>query len=77
MRKIKRGQVGGDHYEKMPLDVIHFCMVNNIGFCEGNVIKYVCRFRQKNGIEDLKKARNYLDRIIENETTRKTKSKVA
>lgn len=35
------------------------------GFCVGNVIKYVTRYRKKNGVEDLKKARWYLDKIIE------------
>lgn len=34
------------------------------GFCVGNVLKYLTRYRQKNGVEDLKKARWYLDKII-------------
>lgn len=44
-----------------PLD---FIMSNNLGFAEGNIIKYVFRYREKNGIEDLRKARVYLDRLI-------------
>lgn len=48
-------------------DVIDFCLDNNIGFCEGNVIKYVRRWREKNGVEDLEKAREYIDRLIQNE----------
>ena len=41
---------------------------NNIPFCEANAIKYLCRWRSKNGIEDLKKARHYIDLLIELET---------
>jgi hypothetical protein len=51
------------HY-KSDNDVIKFCMDNNIGFCEGNVIKYVRRWKEKNGVEDLLKAREYIDRLI-------------
>ena len=38
---------------------------NNISFAEGNIIKYVVRWKQKNGVEDLKKAKVYLDKLIE------------
>jgi len=58
-------QIGGNHYQSMVIQPIEFIVANNIPFLEGNVIKYVCRHRNKNGIEDLKKARNYLDRLIE------------
>ena len=54
----------------MKLDVIDFCRINNIQFNEGNVIKYVCRWRNKNGLEDLLKARQYLDRMIHSERER-------
>ena len=46
-------------------DPIDVCLKWGIGFCEGNVIKYVVRWKKKGGIEDLKKARIYLDRLIE------------
>ena len=39
-------------------------MKNNVPYAEGNVIKYVMRFRDKNGLEDLLKARQYLDMLI-------------
>jgi hypothetical protein len=57
-------QVGGSHYQKaiQPWDYI---AANGIGYFEGNVIKYVSRWRDKAGIEDLKKARHYLDKLIE------------
>ena len=38
---------------------------NEFNFCEGNVIKYISRYKRKNGIEDLKKAKSYLDKLIE------------
>ncbi len=47
-----------------PAEFIH---KNAIGFLAGNVIKYVCRHGKKNGIEDLKKARHYVDLLIEHE----------
>lgn len=58
-------QEGGSHYKDMAIQPAKFIMANNIGFCEGNVIKYVCRYQGKNGVEDLKKARHYLDMKIE------------
>lgn len=42
--------------------------------CVANVIKYVWRYKFKNGTEDLKKARWYLDKLIEHETLEETKS---
>lgn len=59
-------QIGGSHYKDMVIQPIEFILKNNIGFCEGNIIKYVCRYRNKNGLEDLKKARHYIDMLIEN-----------
>jgi hypothetical protein len=58
-------QVGGSHYKEMAIQPIEFIMKNNIGFMEGNAIKYISRWRSKGGIEDLKKARHYLDMLIE------------
>lgn len=47
------------------IDVIEFCLRNNLTFMQGNVIKYVTRYKEKNGIEDLQKAKEYIDRLIE------------
>lgn len=58
-------QQGGDHYKRLPLQPIEFVVTNNIGFIEGNVIKYVCRHRFKNGIEDIDKAIHYLEILKE------------
>jgi len=58
-------QIGGDHYKNMTLQPIEYILKNNMNFCEGNVIKYITRYKDKNGLEDLKKARHYLDMLIE------------
>ena len=59
-------QVGGSHYKNMTIQPVEFIERNNLGFCVGNIIKYVCRYKDKNGIEDLKKARHYIDDKINN-----------
>lgn len=51
-------------YYGSAVDVIDFCQKNNLDFMQGNVIKYVTRYKEKNGKEDLLKAREYIDRII-------------
>jgi hypothetical protein len=61
-------QEGGDHYKALAIQPVEFIHRNGIGFVEGNVIKYVTRWRSKGGIADLKKARHYLDMLIEMET---------
>ncbi len=58
-------QVGGNHYKDMQIQPIEFITKNGLGFCEGNVIKYVCRYKHKNGKEDLLKAKHYIDLLIE------------
>lgn len=63
----KSMQVGGDHYSKMKIQPIDFITANGIGYIEGNIIKYVCRYKSKNGVEDLKKAQHYLQMLIEQE----------
>jgi hypothetical protein len=49
----------------MPIQPVEFIQKNGLGFCEGNVIKYVCRHKKKNGLQDLLKARHYIDLLIE------------
>ena len=62
-------QVGGSHYRDKGIQPIIYIHANDLGFCEGNVVKYVTRWRDKNGIADLKKAIHYLELLIElNET---------
>ena len=66
--KALETQVGGSHYQNMKIQPIEFIQANRLFFCEGNVVKYVVRWRTKNGLEDLKKARHYLDLLIEENT---------
>lgn len=63
-------QIGGDHYMSLtiqPWAAMESWMTKPafIGFLVGNVIKYVARYNQKNGIDDLKKAQHYLEKCIE------------
>jgi len=60
--------VGGTHYKGLPIQPVEFIHANSIGFLEGNAIKYLCRWRNKNGIADLEKARHYIDMLIELES---------
>lgn len=58
-------QEGGTHYKDMKIQPVQFIHANGIPFLDGNVIKYVCRHRAKNGKQDLLKARQYIDMLIE------------
>lgn len=57
-------QIGGTHYKDMAIQPIEFILANDLNFCEGNVIKYICRYAKKGGIEDLQKAKHYIDFLI-------------
>ena len=63
--KSLQTQVGGDHYKDKGIQPIHYIHANNLGFCEGNIVKYVTRWRDKNGLEDLLKIKHYVDLLIE------------
>lgn len=63
--KALEKQEGGNHYKQYAIQPIEFIFKNNIGFIEGNVIKYVCRHKDKNGKQDILKAIHYLEMLIE------------
>lgn len=63
--KARDYQVAGDHYAKIEIQPIDYIMANKLGFCEGNVIKYVSRWRNKGGLNDLLKAKHYIEFLIE------------
>jgi hypothetical protein len=63
--KALKEQIGGEHYKSLSIQPIEFITANNIPFIEGNVIKYVCRHKQKNGIQDIDKAIHYLNLLKE------------
>lgn len=63
---IKR-QVGGNHYNKYEIQPIDFIIANKLGWCEANAVKYITRWKDKNGVEDLRKAIHYLEMLIQRE----------
>jgi len=58
-------QEGGDHYKDMPIQPVEFIHANSIPYLEGNVIKYVSRWRKKNGLADLEKAKHYIELLMD------------
>lgn len=67
---LKR-QVAGSHYKDMAIQPVEFCMKNNLNFCVSSTIKYLCRYKSKNGKQDLEKARHFIDLLIELEYSEK------
>ncbi len=62
--KLKE-QVGGDHYSKLAIQPVTYINANGLSYLQGNVIKYVTRYKDKNGLQDLEKAKHYIDMLIE------------
>lgn len=58
-------QIGGDHYKTFMIQPIEFIHANHIPYMEANVIKYICRHKNKSGKQDLEKARHYIDLLIQ------------
>ena len=52
-----------EHYD-MEIQPITYIMANGLGFCEGNIVKYVSRYGLKGGIDDLRKAKHYIEILI-------------
>ena len=69
MKSYKK-QVGGNHYKKYKIQPVEFIIKNNIGFCEGNIIKYILRFKEKGGVKDLEKAKHYIELLIDSTNSR-------
>lgn len=58
-------QVGGEHYRNKSIQPWDYIAANGLGFFEGNVVRYVSRWKEKGGVRDLEKARHYIDKLIE------------
>lgn len=58
-------QIGGQHYKDLAIQPLEYIVKNNLPYCEGNIIKYISRWRNKNGLEDLLKVKHYVDLLIE------------
>jgi len=64
--KQKMDSIDPKHYH-LKIQPWDFVRANNLGFAEGNVIKYICRWKQKGGVEDLQKAKQYIQMLIDND----------
>jgi len=63
-------QVAGSHYKELPIQPVEYIHANGLGYFEGNVVKYVTRWKSKGGIADLEKAKHYIELLIELENQR-------
>jgi hypothetical protein len=68
-------QVGGTHYTDCKIQPIEYIWANGLGFSEGNIIKYVTRWKTKGGIKDLEKAKHHIALLIEHETSKQANAK--
>jgi hypothetical protein len=58
-------QVAGTHYKDKAIQPWDYIIANELGYLEGNIVKYVSRWKDKGGLDDLKKAQHYLFKLIE------------
>jgi hypothetical protein len=58
-------QEGGQHYKDKAIQPIVYIHANKLGFCEGNVVKYITRHKEKNGAEDIRKVIHYCELLLE------------
>jgi hypothetical protein len=65
MSQANDRQEGGSHYKTKVIQPWDYIVANELGFLEGSIIKYVTRYKEKNGVHDLKKAAHFLEKLIE------------
>ena len=70
---VYKKQVGGTHYKDMKIQPSEFINENKLPFAEGNAIKYICRHSAKGEVQDLEKAKHYIDMIIDRDYDSPTK----
>jgi hypothetical protein len=63
--KANEHQIGGTHYAENAIQPWDFIIANNLGYLEGTAIKYLCRWKSKGGVQDLKKAKHFIEKAIE------------
>ena len=66
-----RDRVGGNHYKNLAIQPVEYITANNLSYLQGSVIKYVTRYKNKNGIEDLQKAIHFVKMMIQEEEDKK------
>ena len=64
-------QVGGNHYKNLAIQPVEYITANNLSYLQGSVIKYVTRYQDKNGVEDLQKAIHFVKMMIQEEEDKK------
>jgi len=64
-------QEGGKHYKELKIQPIEYIQANKLGYEQGNVIKYITRYADKGGVEDLLKAIHYIELLIDDIKERK------
>ena len=72
MAKANDKQYGGTHYQCQTIQPWDYVTANNLGYLEGTAIKYITRWRHKNGIEDIRKAIHFLEKLVEVETANRS-----
>lgn len=60
-------QVGGNHYKSLKIQPVEYILANELGWCEGNIVKYITRWRQKNGLDDVRKVIHYAEILLAEE----------
>ena len=68
-------QISGNHYKDKTVQPWDYIAANNLGYFEGNVVRYISRWKDKGGVDDLRKAKHYIEKLIELETQVKDESK--
>lgn len=63
-KKASEIQIGGEHYKKLKHSPLDFILANNLSYCLGQVVKYICRDKE-NKVQDLLKAKHYIDLELE------------
>ena len=61
-------QIGGTHYKKHAIQPWDYIIANNLGYLEGNIVKYISRLKDKGGVEDILKVSHYAQKLIEVQT---------
>lgn len=63
--RANKNQIGGSHYKGAKIEVWDFITANEIGYLEGNAIKYLARWKRKGGVQDIEKALHYVQKLLE------------
>jgi len=58
-------QIGGSHYKDLSIQPLEYIHANNLPYCEANIVKYITRWKSKNGLQDLEKVKHYVDLLIQ------------